>query len=119
VLHLVQRGRKLIDDIEVGSTVRPRQTLLQMPDVKRLQVRVKVHETNAHRVRPRQAVSLRFDAIPDTVFHGTVKSISSFPERGEWPNTDLMLYEVLVTIDKPSPVLKIGMSALAEIRVSQ
>jgi hypothetical protein len=30
-----------------------------------------------------------------------------------------MLYEVLVTIDKPSPVLKIGMSALAEIRVSQ
>jgi multidrug resistance efflux pump len=120
VLHAVTRSRRVESTtIEPGTAVRPRQTLLQMPDVKRLQVRVKVHETNAHRVRPRQAVSLRFDAIPDTVFHGTVKSISSFPERGEWPNTDLMLYEVLVTIDKPSPVLKIGMSALAEIRVSQ
>jgi len=118
VLHVVQTARRLeTSAIEPGASVRPRQSLLQLPDLKRLQVRVKVHETRAHRIRKGQAVSLRFDAIPDTVFHGKVKSISRFPTRGEWPNTDLMLYETIVTIDKPSPGLRIGMSALAEIQV--
>lgn len=105
--------------IEEGGQVREGQVLLRMPDFQHLQLRVRVHETQVARVRKGQAVKIRFDALPDTPVSGTVKTIADTAVRGEWPNLDLMLYEVVVTIPKPPKSLRIGMSALAEIDVGK
>lgn len=105
--------------IEEGAQVRPRQPVLMLPDLKHLQVRVLVHETGIARVKKGQPVKLRFDGVPDKVFRGTVQSIAKNPRQGDWPNTDVTLFEVVVSVDETSPVLKLGMSAEAEIDVSQ
>jgi multidrug resistance efflux pump len=102
---------------EVGATIRPRQMALQMPDLKRLQLHVRVHETRIRRVRVGQTVSLLIDALPGTKFLGKVQSVARVPVRGEWPNTDLMSFEVIVTVEKPTSDLRIGMNGMAEIDV--
>lgn len=105
--------------IEEGASVRERQVLLLMPDAEKLQVTVRVHESKIARVKKGQPVAIRFDALPDSVFGGTVRSVANTPLPGAWPNTDRTTYDVIVSVETPAPQLKIGLTCVAEIDVSK
>jgi HlyD family secretion protein len=90
-----------------------------MPDAEKLQVRVRVHESKIARVKKGQPVALRFDALPDSEFGGTVLSVANTPQPGAWPNTDRTTYDVIVSVETPAPQLKIGLTCVAEIDVSK
>lgn len=104
--------------IEEGTQVREGQAILRVIDMKRLRVRVRVHESRISRVREGQPVRLHFDAIPRRVLGGKVAEVGRRPERGDWPNSDVIYYDVLVALERPVPELKPGMSCMAEIDVS-
>jgi HlyD family secretion protein len=105
--------------IEEGTTVRERQLLLTMPDLEDLQMNVSVHESKIARVKKGQSAKVRFDALPEQVFQGTVTAISDTALPGTWPNTDLREFEVIVSLEKPDPQLKLGLTGVVEIDVTQ
>lgn len=105
--------------MQEGATVRERQPLLRMPDFSQLELRVTVHETSINRVKIGQPVTIRLDAVPNRTFQGTVKLLNAKPEPASWLSSEVKEYAVLVTIEKPSADMKIGMTAEAEIDVSQ
>ncbi len=119
VLHAAPGARRTAAaNLEPGTTVHEGQLLLKMPDLERLQVRVRVHESQVQRVQPGQPVSLRLDAFPTRALTGEVVSISRTPEPISWFTQDGALYGVLVTLPMPPPGIKLGMTVLAEIEVS-
>ena len=99
-----------------GAIVRERQPILRMLDMSRLQVRLRMHESGIQRIRKGQPATVRFDALPDRDFRGTV--ISETPGPVTWLSPDVKDYPVLVLIEDPAPELRAGMTAEAEIDVS-
>jgi len=102
--------------LEEGATVRERQLLLEMPDVDRLQARVRVHESQISRVKPGQSVSLKLAALPRQAVAGRVASIARTPEpQSTWLNPGVVEYAVIVEIPEPPAGLRIGMTVAAEV----
>lgn len=66
-------GRK---EIQEGQLVQPGQTLVDVVDENDRWVVANYKETQTANIREGQTVEMEFDAIPDVVFKGTVKSIS-------------------------------------------
>lgn len=64
-------------EIQVGQLVQPGQTLLDIVDTSDVWVTANYKETQLKHIEPGSKVDVRVDAIPDVVFHGVVKSIST------------------------------------------
>jgi HlyD family secretion protein len=101
--------------IEEGAQVRERQTLIQLPDLGNLRLRVHVHESRIARVRLGQPAKIQCDAFPTRNLQGKVAHVSNVPEPTSWLNADVREYAVLVSIDGPADFLRIGLTALVEI----
>ncbi len=104
--------------IEQGAMVRQRQPILRMPDMSRLEVRVRVPESRVDRVREGQPATIRIDAFPDREFRGKVAQVSDVPEPTSFFSGGVKEYAVVVSIEDPTPELRPGMTALVEIDVS-
>lgn len=102
-----------------GATVRERQLLLKMPDLAHLQMNVHVHESKIARIKQGQSARIRFDALPEQVFQGKVTSVGDTALPGVWPNLDVRQFEVIVSLEKPDPRLKLGLTGVVEIDVSK
>lgn len=115
------RGRS--EPVEESAVVRQRQLLLIMPDMSRLQVRLTVNESRIERVRKGQSVRLEFDAVPDRVFRGQVTHVAEHAEPSSFWRGDVTEFAVLVSLEDTTPEmkreLKLGMTAVGEIDVSQ
>lgn len=119
VLANLATRRTASDQIESGATVRERQVICTIADMQKLQVRVKVHESKIKRVKKGQPATIRFDAAPRRSFQGTVLEVARRPSPGTWPNTDVVEYDVVVSLEQPDPGLKLGLTAAVEIDVSE
>jgi len=116
VVYATQRSRRREPEvIEEGATVRERQRIINLPDFSRMKVEAKIHESKISNVREGMQARIRIDAIPDRVFKGKVEDVPDVPVKGDWPNTDLMLYETQVRIHDDVTGLKPGMNATVEI----
>ena len=106
--------------LQAGDQIHHRQTICQLPDLSKMQVKVNVGESDAPRVKIGMAVLVRLDAIPDKLFHGSVTTISSlategnpFFDAGSTPSRKN--FEVVVSLKEADPrTLKPGMTADAE-----
>lgn len=114
VLHAVGRGV-----IEQGTMVRQRQPILRMPDMSRLEVRVRVPESRIDRVGEGQPATIRIDAFPEQEFRGKVAQVSDAPEPARPADRHGKRYAVVVAIESPTPELRLGLTALVEIDVSR
>ncbi|MBN2581552.1 MAG: HlyD family efflux transporter periplasmic adaptor subunit [Planctomycetes bacterium] len=101
---------------EVGGTVRHRQTLMTLPDVSKMEIDVKIHESQIDRVAAGQSATVKVDAFPDRKYTGTVTpEIGVMADSQRWFNPDVKVYNVVVAIDQTTEGLKPGMSAQVEI----
>ena len=102
--------------IREGSEIRPRQTILKLPDLSRMAVSVGIHEAQIDSVRMDQDATVTVEAIPNRTFTGTVTKKAVIPSsQSRWLNPDLKVYETKVTISESDPVLRPGMTATIEI----
>lgn len=107
------------DKIEEGATVRERQTLLTIPDPDTMSVNIKVHEASINKVRPKQHVRVTLDGFPDRELQGEVQRIAVMADPIlPWLSPDVKLYNVVAALTNPTPDLKPGMGAKAEIIVA-
>lgn len=64
-------------EIQVGQLVQPGQTLLDIVDSRDIWVTANYKETQLRHIAPGSGVEITVDAIPDVIFKGNVKSIST------------------------------------------
>jgi HlyD family secretion protein len=106
--------------IREGATVRERQAIITIPDMTRMSVNVKIHESYIKKVKKGQKARVTVDAFPDKVLSGEVTKVGVLPDsQNRWMNPDLKVYVTTITIDGTQDWLKPGMSAKVEILVNK
>ena len=102
---------KYAPEIEEGATVYMGQTLLLMPDLSQMQVKVGIRESIVDRIKPGLAARI---TLPDRTLDGEVSSVASVTGPAGWWTGNLARYDTIIKL--PSvPGLKPGMSAEAEV----
>src|SRR6266511_2995400 len=106
------------EPIREGATVRERQAIITIPDMTKMSVKVKIHETYIKKVKKGQKVRITVDAFPDQILTGEVTKVGVLPDsQNRWMNPDLKVYLTTITISGTYDWVKPGMSAKAEILV--
>lgn len=102
--------------IREGASVRERQSIITIPDMTTMSLRVKIHESYIKKIKKGQRARITVDAFPDTVLEGEVSKVGVLPDsQNRWMNPDMKVYLTTITISGTSDWLKPGMSAKAEI----
>lgn len=98
-------------DIEEGATVREQQTLLMIPDLDQMQVKVGIHESKVDRltIGMKARVELQGSAL-----EGEVAEISEVTRPAGWWTGNLVKYDTIIKLEN-KPGLKPGMSAIVDV----
>ncbi len=105
--------------IEGGAIVRNRQELIKLPDLAHMKVVVKVHESHVSMIRPGLPAYVMLDSMPDERFRGVVEKVAPLPDtQARWGNPNLKVYNTEVYLTDTLPNVKPGVSAKAEIIVT-
>ncbi len=108
------------EPIREGATVRERQAIITIPDMTRMAVNVKIHESYIKKVKKGQKARITVDAFPDEVLIGEITKVAVLPDsQNRWMNPDLKVYLTTVAIEGTHEWVKPGMSAKVEILVNR
>jgi RND family efflux transporter MFP subunit len=108
------------EPIREGATVRERQAIITIPDMTRMAVNVKIHESYIKKIKKGQKARITIDAFPDQQLTGEITKVGVLPDsQNRWMNPDLKVYLTTVAIDGTHEWVKPGMSAKVEILVNQ
>ena len=106
--------------IREGASVRERQAIITIPDMTRMSVNVKIHETYIKKIQKGQKARITVDAFQDKVLTGEVTKVSVLPDsQNRWMDPDLKVYGVTIAVDGTHEWVKPGMSTKVEIMVSR
>jgi multidrug efflux pump subunit AcrA (membrane-fusion protein) len=106
--------------IREGATVRERQAIITIPDMTRMAVKVKIHESYIKKIKKGQKARITVDAFPDKALSGEVTKVGVLPDsQNRWMNPDLKVYLTTITIDGTQDWVKPGMSTKVEILVDK
>lgn len=102
--------------IEEGASVRFKQTIITIPDMRRMGVKVSIRESHIKKVKIGQKVRITTDAEADKVLTGEVRKVAVLPDSNRWfDNPNQKIYPCEIHIDGTHDWLKPGMSAKVEI----
>ncbi len=120
--------------VAVGESVRENQKLMRIPDLRIMQVQIKIHESLVPRLRadqvrknsqgeeevvnPGQPGLVKLSAV-DRPLRGHLKFVSPMSSQGDWMSTDVKTYPTVVIIDEPAEELKPGMNAEVTILLDE
>ncbi|HEY0591885.1 MAG TPA: efflux RND transporter periplasmic adaptor subunit [Thermoanaerobaculia bacterium] len=115
-------GRIIEKNVELGNVVSSAvsqvgggTTLMKMADLRRVQIRALVDETDIGRIHPGQEATIRVDALPGRDFKGTIAKI----EPQAIVDQNVTMFPVLIEIANEDEVLKPGMNAEVDVFVSR
>ena len=102
-----------------GEPVREGQKMIQIPDLTRMLVTVKVPEAfvaHLHNPTPgnrdtRQKAQIKVDSFSKQTLHGTIEAVATVASTQDWFASDVMVYKTTVSVHEVVPGLKPGMSA--------
>ena len=102
--------------IEEGASIRERQTILRLPDLDQMQVKVNVHESKVDQIQSGMRARIR---ILDKEFTGTVTGIANQPEPTSFFSGNVKEYATTVRVlGEEANSLRPGMTAEVEILIA-
>lgn len=104
--------------LQVGSSVYPRQALIDLPDFSSWIIEARVHESMIRKVQMGQMAFVTLDALPDELLQGTVSQISVLPDSSNWMR-DTQEYIVRIDLSRNLRNFKPGMSGKTEIVIKE
>ncbi|MDF1815452.1 MAG: HlyD family efflux transporter periplasmic adaptor subunit [Verrucomicrobiales bacterium] len=108
------------EKIEEGATIGYKRTIITIPDMTQMVVKVSIQESHIKKIKVDQKVRLIADAEPEKTLTGVVKKVAVLPDSNRWyANPNQKVYPTDVHIDGSHDWLKPGMSAKVEIIVNQ
>ncbi len=106
--------------IREGALIRERQPIITIPDMTKMAIKVKIHESHIKKIKKGMQARIRVDAQPDKQLTGDVTKVGVLPDtQNRWLNPDLKVYSVTINIEGTHDWLKPGMSAKVEILVNE
>lgn len=109
------------EQIKVGGEIWGGHTVMTIPDLRVMQVKVQVHEADIDKVKAGQKAGITMDTYPGLVLEGEVSKIASIAggQGGYGGSSQVKKFDVEITIqsaefEKP---LRPGISAKAEIQI--
>ncbi len=115
VIYPTGKPWERVPEIEQGATVYMGQTMLLMPDLVRMQVKIGIRETFIDRMKPGLKARV---SLPDRTLEGEVSSVASVTGPAGWWNGNAVRYDTVVKL--PSvPGLRPGMSAEVEVIINR
>lgn len=108
------------EQIREGATIRERQPIITIPDMTKMAVKVRIHESHIKKINKGMKAKVRIDAFANEVLEAEVIKVGVLPDsQNRWMNPDLKVYMTSVKIDGVRDWLKPGMSAKVEIMVKE
>ncbi len=105
--------------IEEGAVIRQRQAIVKIPDTSEMKVEIKIHESHVNQVKPGQKAFIVLDSLPDNRYVGEVSKIAVLPDaQSRYTNANLKVYAAEIVIQDDLPDVKPGVSARAEIIIT-
>lgn len=115
-------GRIIEKNVELGNVVSSAvsqvsggTTLMKMADLREVELRALVDETDIGRVHPGQEVRIRVDAFPGQMFRGVILKI----EPQAVVEQNVTMFPVLVRIPNVEEILRPGMNAEVDIFIAK
>lgn len=106
--------------IRPGVETRHRQTIIKLPDLGQMAVKVNIHESQVDLISVGMPAIISVDAMPNQTFTGKVNKKALLPSsQNQWLTPDVKVYETLVSFDQSDPNLRPGMNASVEIVAEQ
>ncbi|MGB7329727.1 MAG: hypothetical protein WBD31_32935 [Rubripirellula sp.] len=102
---------KTTPDITEGANVRKDQVLLLMPDLTQMQVKLGIHESVIHRVRPGLKATV---TLPDRTLEAKVSEVATVTRPAGWWTGNVVKYDTIIELPADEG-LKPGMSAEVDI----
>tara|TARA_R110002096_G_scaffold88884_6_gene202817 strand:- start:4022 stop:5845 length:1824 start_codon:yes stop_codon:yes gene_type:complete len=104
------------EQVEEGASVRFKQTIITIPDMRKMGVKVSIQESHIKKIKVGQKVRITADAESDKVLTGEVKQVAVLPDsRRSYLSPNQKVYPTEIHIDETKDWLKPGMSAKVEI----
>lgn len=105
-------------EFKVGGKVSAHSTLMTIPELAKLKIKVNVFEADINKLKTGMQVSIYPDALSNTLIKGEVKKIKHVASRTSW-YSDENTFETEIDITDNDDRLKPGMKARVEIVVDQ
>lgn len=109
-------GRGSEEPLGVGTAVREREELMELPDTNAMIAEVKIHESVMNRVQLGQRAVVTVDSYSEHPFSGKLSYLSVVPDsQTRWMNPDLRVFRAEVTLDGETTSLRPQLSCSVEI----
>ena len=100
--------------IEEGAIIRDNQVVVRLPDIKNMEVAVRINESHVNRIQAGQYARIELDADPDHPLEGKVRQVAAYPFPLRWHGAPLE-YDTKVTVINPPSTLRPGLRAKVKI----
>ncbi|MBC8326313.1 MAG: efflux RND transporter periplasmic adaptor subunit [Verrucomicrobia subdivision 3 bacterium] len=105
--------------IEKGTTLRKGQDIIHLPDLSKMKVALKIHESRINQVKPGLQVQIRIDTIAERTFRGEITYVAPVAAAAERWGSDKKVFKCEVSIaDKLPSYIRPGASATCRIFVA-
>ena len=94
-----------------GDQVQPGTAIVQIVDATQMEVVAKVTEQDRSNLKAGQSADVVFDALPQEVFHGVVKTVGGMSSRAFWEAASAGKFEVTIQLDKEYPRMRPALTA--------
>jgi multidrug resistance efflux pump len=103
--------------VGVGIVIREGQRVLRLPDLTKMQVNAKIHESKIHHVKVDMAATVKLEAMPDAAeLKGKVIQVKEYPEESNFWNSTKQ-YSTVIQLDHAPPGTRPGMTAEVKIHI--
>jgi HlyD family secretion protein len=115
VIYPTGKPWEYVPEIEEGATVYMGQTMLLMPDLSQMQVKVGIRESFIDRMKP--GLNARV-SLPDKTLDGEVSSVASVTGPAGWWNGNTVRYDTIIKLPSVQGLMP-GMSAEVEVIIER
>ncbi|HSW44450.1 MAG TPA: efflux RND transporter periplasmic adaptor subunit [Phycisphaerae bacterium] len=106
--------------IDKGAQVFERQSLIELPDTRTMKIAIRVHEAQTQYLKPGLPANVEIEGFAGRQFPGKVSKIAALADsQNRWLNPNLKEYETEILLDGEFTQLKPGLTARADVLVTQ
>jgi hypothetical protein len=102
-----------------GAMVRERQVIVKLPNADDMQIKATVNEARVTLIRSGLPVTIRVDALKDTLIEGIITKVNQYAEPSGRSTGTIKKYATMIKITNPTPELRVGMNAEVRIHVER
>ncbi len=112
--NFANQGRKFA----IGDTPWGGAEILTLPDLSVMESKTNINEVDISKVKVEQKVIVKLDAFQDSSFVGEISGIASIGKNKE-SNSNIKVFEVLISIKGRSDILRPGMTSSNKIIINE